>query len=77
MTKKWWSYTAYIDTGFYGAEHTEQIDLRDHDITQEKWESMSFQEKSEFFETQEFAENLLHETIETGIRHTENNEEKY
>lgn len=79
MTKKrnWWRYTAYVDTGFVGAEYTEEIDLRQYDFSQEQWEKMSYEEKNNFFKENNFAEELLRDQIESGVRHEEDKDEQY
>lgn len=43
--KRWWKYEAYLDIGYVNAERTEEIDLRDYRMTQEKWRSMNDEEK--------------------------------
>ena len=67
---KWYEYQAYVDIGFFGIERTEDIDLRDYNITQEEWKTMTEDEKSNFIEKNliEVAEELKDNYLEYGIR---------
>lgn len=68
--KNWYKYEAYLDIGYYNAERTEEIDLRDYEMTENIWHSMSDKEKDSWIENNlnEIAEDLMNNFVEYGIR---------